>query len=82
MIATVLGISAGSPPVERMTRNSPIRSMVAVTRIVTGGSMGISPSPCQVPISGSNPCIAKAYLGRDDRGGSDPVSQHAGMLGR
>jgi hypothetical protein len=57
MIETLSGTSAGSPT-ERRTMNSPRRSTVASTEIFIGGSIGISPSPCHSPISGS-----KSFIG-------------------
>src|SRR6185295_11019228 len=53
MIETLSGTSAGRPT-ERKTMNAPSGSTVASTEIAIGGSIGIVPSPCQRPISGSN----------------------------
>ena len=47
--------------------NSPRRSTFASTEIFIGGSIGISPSPCHSPISGSNSFIvgllARLFVG-------------------
>ena len=51
---------SGTPPglaTALKTINSPRRSIFASSEICIGGSIGISPSPCHSPISGSNSFI-------------------------
>src|SRR5215207_4989765 len=56
MIETLSGTPPDSP-IDRNRRNAPRRSIEARTDTFAGGWIGISPSPRQSPISGSNSFI-------------------------